>query len=123
MAATAKTKAVKDVVEDVKDIVDDVTDTITGFIPNVIDRSGRPVFLPKTIKQIPRGVFQVTEEIYRKILNGEPRVYVNDKGQTLEHHGGAAWVPGKNPGHGWTEVTDPDEVKKILEGHEGTEGA
>ncbi len=99
----------------------------SGFLANLVDRTGRPVFLPKTVKELPKGVFEVTSEVFTKILKGEPRVYNNDKGQILVQRGGNAWLPGANPGKGWAEVTDPEHIKQILAGDnsccDGTEGS
>lgn len=90
---------------------------LSGFIPNLVDRTGRPVFLPKTITKLPEHVFEVTNEVFTKVLKGEPRVYTNDKNQVFVHRGGGAWLPTANPGKGWNEVTDPDQIKSILAGH------
>lgn len=89
------------------------------FMENLVDKFGRPVWLPKGLTDIPEDIFEVTKDVFEKIVTGEPRAFKNGKGQVLVVNSGLAWLPEFTPGEQWEEVTDPEEREEILHGPDG----
>jgi hypothetical protein len=83
-----------------------------------VDRLGRAIKVPAG-QPLPEGAQEVDQATWDKIMAGAPRVYtkVDANGQTQYSmsQGGMTWAPTYSPGPGWEEVTDPDEIERILD--------
>ena len=81
-----------------------------------VDRFGRAITVPEG-QPLPDGAVEVDQETWNKIVAGAPRVFtkeVNGRIQYSVSQGGMTWAPTFDPGPGWVEVTDPDEIDRIL---------
>lgn len=87
------------------------------FIQNLIDKNGRPLYLPVG-SDIPDGATQVSDETYQKIITGAPRIFAKD-GKYVIRQGYQVWAPSFDPGEGWEEITDPDEYQRVLDQFNG----
>lgn len=81
-----------------------------------VDRFGRAITVPEG-QPLPDGAVEVDQETWNKIVAGAPRVFtkeINGRIQYSVSQGGMTWAPTFDPGPGWVEVTDPDEIDRIL---------
>ncbi|QYN17619.1 hypothetical protein [Amycolatopsis sp. DSM 110486] len=83
------------------------------FIANLVDKLGRPVFLPKGIKDIPKDIIELAGDVFDKLMHGTPRVFQNDKGQTVTISTPIVWLPEFELGGDWKEVTDPKKIEEL----------
>lgn len=82
-----------------------------------IDRLGRAIRVPAG-QPLPDGAVATDQDTWDRVVAGAPRVFtkVSETGsvQYAVSQGGMTWAPTYDPGPGWVEVTDPDEIERIL---------
>lgn len=82
-----------------------------------VDEYGRAITVPEG-ESLPDGAEEVDQETWGKIKAGAPRVYtqtVDGREMVTVSQGGMTWAPTSHPGDDWVEVTDQDEIDRILE--------
>jgi len=85
-----------------------------------VDKYGRAITIPEE-EPLPEGAEKVDREIWDKIRAGAPRVFtktVDSRDMMTVSRGGTTWAPTYNPGDNWFEVTDQEEIDRILKDRE-----